>query len=144
MLTGKELGAAIREAIRLKKESGKIYGTKDVANHFGIRTPSIYDWMKKGSIGKEKLQRLFDYFSDVVGPEHWGISGSNWLLEGEFKRIDETKVFQLPEPKDPLIDELVTIAYRLTDRGKMELIGMAKALCATHNKLTSINVQSSQ
>ena len=51
MLTGKDLGDAIREAIRLKKASGAISGTSDVAGHFGIKTPSIYDWMKKGSIG---------------------------------------------------------------------------------------------
>lgn len=88
MLTGKELGDAISEAIRLKKESGAISGTRDVAAHFGIKTPSIYDWMKKGSIGKEKLQKLFDYFSDVVGPDHWGISNNNWLLES--RTINET------------------------------------------------------
>ena len=153
MLTGKDLGDAIRdairEAIRLKKASGSISGTRDVASHFGIKTPSIYDWMKKGSIGKEKLQRLFEYFSDVVGPEHWGIDDSNWLLEGkaiegEFKRLEDQKIVQLPEPKDALMDELVSIADRLTDRGKIELIGMAKALCSAHNKYNSINVQSSQ
>ena len=122
MLTGKYLGDAIREAIRLKKASGAISGTRDVAGHFWIKTPSIYDWMKKGSIGKEKLQRLFEYFSDVVGPEHWGIDDSNWLfegkaIEGELKRHEDQKIVQLPEPKYALVDELVSIAERLTSPG---------------------------
>ncbi len=67
MLTGKDLGNAIEAAIKLK-------GVKpaDVARHFGIKPPSVNGWVSTGRIGKDKLTKLFDYFSDVVGPEHWG------------------------------------------------------------------------
>ncbi|MDO5288519.1 MAG: S24 family peptidase [Pseudomonadota bacterium] len=69
MLTGTELGEALRKAIELK-------GVKkvDVANHFGVKPPSVQDWLKRGVIAKDKLPELWAYFSDVVGPEHWGLS----------------------------------------------------------------------
>lgn len=69
MLTGKELGAAIKDAIEKK-------GVRqtEVAKHFDVKPPSIQDWIKKGTIGKEKLPKLWEYFSGVAGPEHWGLS----------------------------------------------------------------------
>lgn len=73
MLKGKELGAAINRAIDLKIARGAVASKADIARHFGIKPPSIHDWIKKGSIGKEKLPELWRYFSDVVGPEHWGL-----------------------------------------------------------------------
>lgn len=78
MLNGKELGRAIEKAYKLKEATGAVSSKADVARHFGIRTPSIYDWFKKGSIGKEKLPELFRFFSDVVGHEHWGMSEDEW------------------------------------------------------------------
>lgn len=45
----------------------------EIARHFEVKPPSVQDWMNKGTIGKEKLPELWDYFSDVVGPEHWGL-----------------------------------------------------------------------
>lgn len=69
MLTGQELGRAIGEAI-LRKGVSKTA----VAKHFGIKGPSIYDWIKHGRVGKQHLNELVRYFSDVVGPEHWGLT----------------------------------------------------------------------
>jgi len=69
MLTGKVLGKAIREAIARKKVT-----QVEVAKHFGVRGPSVQDWLNRGTIGKEKLSELWAYFSDVVGPEHWGLA----------------------------------------------------------------------
>jgi hypothetical protein len=74
MLTGKELGKAIALAIDAKIAAGAIRSKAEVAHHFGIKTPSIYDWIKKGSISKDKLPELWRFFSDVVGPTHWGLS----------------------------------------------------------------------
>lgn len=74
MLKGKELGHAIKAAYDLKVASGAISSKADIANHFGIKTPSVYDWFKKGSIAKDKLPELWSYFSDVAGPEHWGLA----------------------------------------------------------------------
>jgi SOS-response transcriptional repressor LexA len=73
MLKGKELGRAIAKAIELKIASGAIATKTEVARHFGIKTPSIYGWIKRGAISKDKLPELWNYFSDVVGSEHWGL-----------------------------------------------------------------------
>jgi len=69
MLTGKALGNAIREAIRRKGVT-----QVDVAAHFGVKPPSVQDWLNRGVIAKEKLPELWSYFSDVCTPEHWGLS----------------------------------------------------------------------
>lgn len=68
MLTGVKLGAAIAAAIKKKKVT-----QRDVAAHFGVKPPSIQDWIKRGTIGKARLPELWAYFADVVGPEHWGL-----------------------------------------------------------------------
>jgi transcriptional regulator with XRE-family HTH domain len=69
MLNKSELGKAI-ESARKKKGVTK----KAMADHFGIKPPSIQDWVKHGRIDKEHLTELFRYFSDVVGPDHWGLA----------------------------------------------------------------------
>lgn len=73
MLSGKELGLAIERAINKKLALGTVRTKAEIARHFEIKPPSIHDWIKKGSISKDKLPELWKYFSDVVGPEHWGL-----------------------------------------------------------------------
>jgi len=68
MLTGKQLGDAIRSALEMKKRR-----PADLATHFRVKPPSVQGWLSKGTISKSKLPELWDYFSDVVGPEHWGM-----------------------------------------------------------------------
>lgn len=68
MLSGQKLGVALTQAMQLKG-----VGPKEVADHFGIKPPSVKDWQKKGCIHKRHLGRLVDYFSDVVTPSHWGV-----------------------------------------------------------------------
>jgi len=75
MLSGIELGRAIEQAINKKISLGSAKSKAEIARHFKIKAPSIHDWIKKGSISKEKLPELWNYFSDVVGPEHWGLEG---------------------------------------------------------------------
>ena len=79
MLTGKELGAAIGAAIDLKIQSGKAKSKKEIAEYFEVQPPSIHDWINRGSISKDKLFKLFDYFSDVVGDDHWGLKGGETI-----------------------------------------------------------------
>ena len=79
MLTGKVLGDAIKRAIDLKIDSGAARSKAEIARHFGVKPPSIHDWIRRGVIGKDKLPELFRYFSDVVGPDHWGIQSDDWL-----------------------------------------------------------------
>jgi len=74
MLKSKDLGEAIKEAINLKIASGAVRTKKEIAAHFGVQPPSLHDWIKNGTIGKEKLPELWRYFSDVVGPSHWGFN----------------------------------------------------------------------
>lgn len=69
MLTGEQLGAAIEAAIK-KKGVSKVA----VAHAFSVKPPSIQDWVKKGTISKDKLPKLWSYFADVVGPDHWGLT----------------------------------------------------------------------
>ena len=69
MLTGQELGAAI-DAARIIKNLSK----KALAEHFHIAPPSVQGWIKTGRIDKSKLIEVIDFFSDVVGPSHWGLS----------------------------------------------------------------------
>jgi hypothetical protein len=68
MLTGPELGAAI-EAARIAKGVSK----KKLADDFQVKPPSVQGWVKNGRIDKSKLMDVIAYFSDVVGPEHWGL-----------------------------------------------------------------------
>ena len=68
MLTGKKLGDAIEKA-RVRKGVSKA----DLAREFGVKPPSIQGWIANGRISKTKLMELIQYFSDVVGAEHWGL-----------------------------------------------------------------------
>lgn len=68
MLTGEKLGAAIEQA-RQKKGVSK----KALADAMGVKPASVQDWVKYGRIAKERINDLVAYFSDVVGPEHWGL-----------------------------------------------------------------------
>lgn len=81
MLNGKELGKAIAKAIELKIASGAISSKADVARHFNVKPPSIHGWIDKGVISKSRLPELWRYFSDVVGPEHWGLKA--WPQTGQ-------------------------------------------------------------
>lgn len=69
MLTGKALGDAIAVAVERKGVS-----KAELARHFGVKPPSIQDWINRGTIDKAKLPGMWAYFADVVGPEHWGLT----------------------------------------------------------------------
>lgn len=73
MLTGQELGRAIRAALD-KKE----IAYAQVARDLHVKPPSVQDWMKKGTISKDKLEEVWRYCADVVGPEHWGLEAYPW------------------------------------------------------------------
>lgn len=73
MLSKKPLGAAIAEAMRLKG-----VGPTEVAAHFNVQPPSVHGWKTNGSIDKDKINKLVDYFRDVVGPEHWGLEADHF------------------------------------------------------------------
>ena len=81
MLNGKEFGRAIGVAINRKLDAGLVASKAEIARHFKMQPPSLSDWVKKGSVAKAKLPELWRYFSDVAGPEHWGMTQGEWPTE---------------------------------------------------------------
>lgn len=122
MLNGTDLGAAIKAAIEKKIASGAAPSQAAIARHFNVRPPSIHDWIKKGSISKDKLPEMWRYFSDVVGPEHWGLKswpdmGSSAALEPAshhkpwpFKTIPEDQIHELPESQLNALEGAIALA----------------------------------
>ena len=113
MLTGKQLGAAIGEAIRMKGVSKAA-----VARHFKIKPPSISDWINRGTIDKSKLDELFSYFSDVVGPEYWGTSRAPRDVR------EKTPNYYSRD----LVQQVSELAEQINYDGLRELIGFARCL----------------
>ena len=122
MLTGKELGSAIGAAIKLKGVTKAA-----VARHFGVKPPSISDWINRGNIDKAKLDELFSYFSSVVGPEHWGRTSETT------QRWPATSAKQsIPNHYRPLVQQICDLAEHISDDGLNQLIGYARCLATTH------------
>jgi predicted XRE-type DNA-binding protein len=68
MLSGPALGAALASAMELKGVT-----QAEVAEAFGVKQPSVSEWVKMGRIHKKHITSLVRYFSTHVGPEHWGL-----------------------------------------------------------------------
>lgn len=100
MLTGPDLGAAIERARVLKGVTKKA-----IADHFAVSPPSVQDWVKRGTIDKDKLVDLWAYFADVVGPDHWGLP---WNFSVAHSRIHEPSLAHL-------LHGLATVLTQLTD-----------------------------
>jgi len=122
MLNGKELGRAIEKAIDLKIESGAINSKADVARHFDIKAPSVHEWIKTGSISKDKLGKLWAYFSDVVGPDHWGLS--NDMIEYH-KAVNKNEALNKAKEK---IGEYIKIDPKNITVDKLELFEMLSSM----------------
>lgn len=118
MLSGKDLGRAIEQAIKKKLSSGTAKTKAEIARHFNIKPPSIHDWINRGSISKEKLPELWNYFSDVVGPEHWGLKDfphqsatqDNPRDLAEHDRVANLYIQASPERK-AVVDYLLSSSY---------------------------------
>lgn len=74
MLTGKKLGNAIASALLLKKRGAQA----QLAEALGMKPPSVSELKETGRLDKSKLPVLWKFFSDVVGPEHWGLERYPW------------------------------------------------------------------
>lgn len=109
MLKGEPLAAAIREAMRRKG-----VGPTEVAREFGIKPPSVHDWMNHGRIGKDKLDHLIRYFSDVANAEHWGLTGGTFTTpEGNMVREAPAHYRLIDSLSDDNQRELYRIAQSL-------------------------------
>ena len=56
--TSNPLGVKINSVMREKGIEGD-YGT--LANIFGVKTPSVYDWITHGRLGKERYAKLVEW-----------------------------------------------------------------------------------
>lgn len=128
MLNGSDFGKAIGLAIQRKLDAKLAASKAEIARHFKIKPPSLSDWVKKGSVAKDKLPELWRYFSDVAGPEHWGMTASEWpagLTEHRTAgRIDQPEAqYQISpkppsaNPEDPLIDDIIVMLRTMSHDG---------------------------
>lgn len=117
MLTGKELGSAIASAIE-KMGVSKVA----VAREFGVKPPSIQDWINRGTIGKEKLPLLWVYFADVVGPEHWGLSAFPGQpaapVRRRFDELTEDEIALLDDFRAMMDDDQADLANEIAKRAE--------------------------
>lgn len=114
MLTGPELGAAI-EAARIAKGVSK----KQLADDFSVKPPSVQGWVKNGRIDKSKLMDVIAYFSDVVGPSHWGMR-PGFTYEGLGEGSGNGLVVEEPETGSTAADKFrAMLAGKRLDEGKL-------------------------
>jgi hypothetical protein len=108
MLKGPQLGDALREAMKRKG-----VGPTALARVFKIKSPSVHDWLKTGRIGREKLDDLVRYFSDVCTPEHWGITAPSVLTpSAAFVREPESAAYGQVRNAPPGFLEPINLSER--------------------------------
>lgn len=122
MLTGPELGAAI-DAARIAKGVSK----KQLADDFQVKPPSVQGWVKNGRIDKSKLMDVIAYFSDVVGPEHWGLRPGF-----SYESIQDVTSEPAEEPAPTSAADMVRAMLakqgkNLSDSARAQLIAAAEA-----------------
>ena len=156
MINGKEFGAAIGAAIKKKQAANPGLRQKDIAVHFGVKPPSLSDWIKKGSICKSRLSDLWRYFSDVAGPSHWGMTPDEWpsgLVNIDAKTttsgVNEPTQFDayresaeiaqlLVIKKHPAIAEVADLMMRVDDVGKGMMLQQARQVFKERNNKKQI------
>lgn len=123
MLTGPELGAAI-EAARIAKGVSK----KQLADDFSVKPPSVQGWVKNGRIDKSKLMDVIAYFSDVVGPSHWGMR-PGFTYESLSEGLGNGLVVEEPEAGSTAADKFrAMLAGKKLDDGKLtKLLAIAES-----------------
>lgn len=125
MLTGKELGDALKVAIEKKRVTKKA-----VADHFGVKPPSVQDWIKFGRIGKQHLNELVDFFADVVPPEHWGMRGIDVVFtdgEGRLTAV-QAKSRYGASPNDLGVSPSATLSViEMSERIATQIVTLTRA-----------------
>ncbi|WP_296276607.1 S24 family peptidase [Pseudomonas sp. UBA7530] len=119
MLTGSELGAAI-EAARIKKNIPK----NALAKVFKISAPSVNGWVATGRIDKSKLIEVIRYFSDVVGPDHWGLTSDDAELL-KVASSPEENISQASSAFDAMLKMLEKHGKSLSHESRQKIIAAA-------------------
>lgn len=123
MHTGKKLGDAIAEAIRRKGVK-----RKEVADHFGIKEPSIATWISKGAIDKGKLPLLWLYFQDVADMTHWGLAPDDFACFGlaPAPQFAQSPPVYFDSPRRQRLRKLQELLDGLNDSGIDEIARYAR------------------
>lgn len=120
MYSGPKLGNAIRQAIDAKGITQRA-----LARHFDVSPPTVQDWIKRGTIGKDKLEELWAFFADVAGPEHWG------MQRGVATRADDAATVKYEiGPRSLNLRRLVTVVEKLSEADVQRVLDLAEALAA--------------
>lgn len=133
MLTGPELGDAIRAAVKKKQALG--FTQRAIAAHFSITPPSLQDWMARGTVRKDRLDAMFEFFADVVGPEHWGMASFPQRKVSLYSH--PTLKAEDPAPPaygDPQIAEIVSLLGSMSDAGREAALASIRGLAAAMPK----------
>ena len=133
MLTGPKLGQALARAIKLKGVTQKA-----VAAEFGVKPPSVSDWISRGVIAKQHIDHMVEYFSDVVQPTHWGLSYGMMTLfnvtdqAGAARmRAGESRPTALPPTsKDEMRAQLLRDFERMNSANRETLLKVADSLAS--------------
>lgn len=128
MLNGKEFGQAIDTAIRLKLENRSAKSKAEIARHFKIKPPSLADWVKKGSVAKDKLPEVWRYFSDVAGPAHWGMSPGEWPAELTISPTVTPKTVPVLSKREANIKAITDLLQAMTDEGLAVILDKAEEM----------------
>lgn len=82
MLQGKELGAAAKEAMRLKSvRDQRAVRQQEFAEAMGMTQPSVSEFFKTGRLAKEKIPKLLAFFDGVVGPDYFGLPWNSFEVK---------------------------------------------------------------
>ena len=130
MLTGEDLGKAIRRAIELKGVQ-----PAEVARLFEIKQPSVQGWMKTGRISKPNFERFRNYVSDVVDPDYWGAN------QPQGKNFSQRSIFRPAKHRSDnvYIAKIVELLDQMTDAGIGAVLRCAKEELKEHPKKSKAN-----
>ena len=83
MLQGPALGSAIAAAMKMKADHMRVSKITQavLASALGMAQPSVSELLKFGRLAKEKVPVLLEYFSDVAGPDHFGLPFSKFEMD---------------------------------------------------------------
>ncbi len=120
MLTGPDLGKAIRRALEAKRDATGLSLASMARQVFGVQPESVQGWMRTGAISKPNFEKLRGYVADVVGDSHWG--------------ADLAPVPSTPFPTETraLLEQLIAVAIVTNPVGLRHLLVDAQHYAECH------------
>lgn len=119
----------MERAIQLKIDSGRARSKAAVARDLNVEPNVVYGWIRTGSISKERLPQLWEYFSDVVGPEHWGISAQGMSFFQRSRTRSEQWPFQMTQ-----LDEVLNLSPQQLEKVDLILSGVVMGMRSQPDK----------